>query len=351
MVFKVGILGCGGLGTQHVQAYHSCRDVQVMACADPLTERAVAFRKKHGVLRAYDSYRELIGCEELDAVSICTADPLHAELAIAALQAGMNVLCEPPMALNSKQAEEVMEALRESDAQLSVVHHHRLAPVAQYLRQRIVEGMLGPIHFARLQALCWRGIADRGELPHLQRSAQGGVLMDLALESLDLAIWLMGGLEPCSVTGSINRLGVFENSQAEFAFEPYVSGYVKFTNASSVSLEASWGFLTKQTPSCTQLFVGKIGSATLHPFGSHQPALHLCAQQEGLVYDIVPEGFPRLNTRMAFVKEWVRCLREARQLLVEPQECLHVLRIVDALRVSHERHCEVVLEETVGQKR
>ena len=86
---RVGIIGFGGMGRVHFEAYQKIDGVKVLAIADIDPQRAT----KEG-LKGYSDYRELLADKEIDGVDVCTATPLHAEICTAALRGGKHVVCE-----------------------------------------------------------------------------------------------------------------------------------------------------------------------------------------------------------------------------------------------------------------
>src|SRR5690349_17916484 len=106
MALRIGIIGTGKVSSLfHIPGYRECPDAEIVACADLNKERAEEFAREHNIPRAYDDYLKMLETEKLDAVSVCTPNYAHAEPTIAALRAGVHVLCEKPIAINSKDAE------------------------------------------------------------------------------------------------------------------------------------------------------------------------------------------------------------------------------------------------------
>ena len=95
---KVGVIGCGSIAQhRHIPEYLWNNQVELVALCDINEERATEIAEKYQV-QAFTDYKELLKMEELDAVSVCTPNYLHAPISIDALNAGKHVLCEKPMA-------------------------------------------------------------------------------------------------------------------------------------------------------------------------------------------------------------------------------------------------------------
>ena len=91
---RAGVVGCGGISNMHIEGYKSFDRAQVVAVCDIDEARAKAKAEEHGGLEWYTDYQKLFESEDIDAVSVCTSSPTHVEIAIAAAESGIHVLCE-----------------------------------------------------------------------------------------------------------------------------------------------------------------------------------------------------------------------------------------------------------------
>ena len=97
---KVGVIGVGSIAEMHIAGYKADPRVELAAFCDINEERLKEKGERHGVTRLYTDVKDMVAKEELDAVSVCTWNAAHAPCTIAALEAGLHVLCEKPMAMN-----------------------------------------------------------------------------------------------------------------------------------------------------------------------------------------------------------------------------------------------------------
>ena len=123
---KVGIIGCGSIAThRHLPEYMLNDHVEIVAVCDSVEERA---KEKGRMYHAnfYTDYKELLSDSNIEAVSVCTPNYLHAPITIAALNAGKHVLCEKPMATSKEEALAMIEAAERNNRKLMIAHNQRL---------------------------------------------------------------------------------------------------------------------------------------------------------------------------------------------------------------------------------
>ncbi|MFE6078674.1 Gfo/Idh/MocA family protein [Paenibacillus sp. NPDC057886] len=142
---KVALFGCGAIAERrHIPEYAANENVELVAFADPIVERAEKMAETYGG-KAYSSYEELLASEEVDAVSVCTPNYLHASMAIAAANAGKHVLVEKPMAVTTEEGEQMIEAAKKNGVYLMVGHNQRLMPPHVKAKEILDSGKLGKV--------------------------------------------------------------------------------------------------------------------------------------------------------------------------------------------------------------
>lgn len=154
---RVGIIGCGrprntdgatgfGMAHWHAVGYEELPETRIVALADINPDNARAFRAEHGADRIYEDYREMLAREDLDIVSICTWPSLHAEMVIAAADAGVRAVhCEKPMAPTLDQARRMIDACERAGTQLTFNHQRRFGDRFRKARQLVREGAIGDL--------------------------------------------------------------------------------------------------------------------------------------------------------------------------------------------------------------
>jgi predicted dehydrogenase len=231
---NIGMIGYGFMGRAHSNAYHRVNDffdleyrpVLKAACARS-ADKANAFAQKWGYESVETDWRKLVARKDIDLIDICTPNNTHAEIALAAAQAGKMILCEKPLAMNGPEALKMAEAVEKAKVPNMVWYNYRRVPAVTLAKQLIDEGRLGKIFHYRAQFLQDWTISP--ELPQggtglwrLDLAAAGsGVTGDLLAHCIDTALWLNGGITTVNamtetfikerkhnLTGKVEKVGI-----------------------------------------------------------------------------------------------------------------------------------------------
>jgi len=144
---RVAVVGLG-IGRRHVRAFQSLVGVQVTVLVGTNAEALQKAGQEFGVGVTLTDYRQMLARDDVDLVSICTPDRLHAEQALLALEAGKHVLCEKPMAITLKDARRLVHKVRETGRKFMVVHNYRFIPQFVKVKELVEAGALGPVFLA-----------------------------------------------------------------------------------------------------------------------------------------------------------------------------------------------------------
>ena len=189
--FGVGIIGAG-VGRRQAQGFLADDRVSHVALCDADTARLGKAAAEVGTADTTVRWRDLIGRDDIDVISVAAPDHLHAEMSLAALEAGKHVLCEKPMAMNLGEARQMVEAVRRTGLKLMVNNVLRFYARFQHVKQIVEAGELGRIYAAegdyihntlQLIRAGWRG-------PHRHSVTTGG-----GVHMLDLLRWIVGEIE------------------------------------------------------------------------------------------------------------------------------------------------------------
>src|SRR5690242_9847685 len=157
-LFRVGFIGAGGISRTQMGYLKKIEDVEITAAADVSEGALQKAREQYNIPRTYSDYKEMLSKEtDLDAVSVCTPNGLHAENTIAALEAGKHVMVEKPMALSSAEAQRMLDAAKRAGKQLIIGFQHRFDAKTKLIRDQIDANSFGKVLYVRAQALRRRG--------------------------------------------------------------------------------------------------------------------------------------------------------------------------------------------------
>lgn len=194
-MIRVALIGTGGISHAHIQAYlkfpERCR---IVALADIVPEKARAVNERYGLgADVYDDARYVVSRGDIDLADICTPPYVHAELSIACLRAGINVVCEKPMAASLEECDEVLRARDESGKLLSIIAQNRFRKPIRDLKALLDSGLAGPVRAARVDSYWWRGHSYydlwwRGTW----EKEGGGCTLNHAVHHIDMLCWMMG---------------------------------------------------------------------------------------------------------------------------------------------------------------
>jgi predicted dehydrogenase len=343
-MLKVGIIGSGSIARNaHVPGYRAQKDAEITAVCDVIPGRAEAFAKEFQIPRAYDSYLEMLASEPLDVVSVCTPNFAHHDTAIAALNTGLHVLCEKPIAMNLAEAREMVAAAHRHKRVLQIGLHWRFTSEAQLLKRMIDAGELGQIYYGEATCLRRRGIPSWGVFT--QKELQGGgALIDIGVHTLDHTMWLMGNPRPVSVVGATyaafgKRDDVFNIwgkwDTAKFNVDDLGIGFVRFENGATLVLRASWMANIEKEFAETRV-LGTEGGAYMRP-------LKIFREMQQSLVDITPAFLPEVKPHIEEITHFLACARGETECIVVPEQVLDVQAVLDAVYRSAETGHEVIL--------
>ncbi len=218
---KVAIVGTGWIAKSHIQKYLQMEDVEIVAGCDLIEGKAEKLYKDCGIegARFYTSDLEMYKNEELDAVSVCTYNATHAECAINALNAGVNVLLEKPMCVTTEEAVEIIRAEKKSGKVLSIGFQPRFDNDMKLVKRVVQSGVLGKIYYIQTGGGRRQGIPFPYGTTFIDpKTGVIGAMGDIGCYSLDMVLNSIGYPKPLTVTGY---------TSAYAGTNPNYSGYVK----------------------------------------------------------------------------------------------------------------------------
>jgi len=193
---KVAVVGCGSIARyRHLPEYAANDQVELVAVCDIVEDRAKEMAEQYDA-KAYTDYKTMLAEADVDVVSVCTPNYLHAPVSIDALNAGKHVLCEKPMATSEEDALAMIEAAKNNNKKLMIAHNQRFVPSHEKARELIENGEVGKIYgfrtaFGHPGPEGW-SIDGKDSWFFRKEEAFIGAMGDLGVHKTDLMRYLLG---------------------------------------------------------------------------------------------------------------------------------------------------------------
>ncbi len=235
---RVGVIGCGSIAVMHLDSIKASMQAQLISVCDIKADRAERAAKEYNAT-AYTDYHTMLCEENLDVVHLCLPHYLHMPVAMDALRAGVHVLTEKPMSIHYKDAVAAVELADELGLQLGVIFQCRYNTPSQLVKQRILDGRLGTVRCGRTvltwyrpddyySTSDWKGTWDK---------EGGGVIIDQAIHSIDLANWMIDST-PIEVQSTLHN-----RNHPTMIVEDTGEGLITYENGALLSFYAMNNYL------------------------------------------------------------------------------------------------------------
>ena len=194
---KYALIGCGRIATNHVTAAVN-NNLEIVAVCDVVPEKMEAILEKHNLaddksIKRYTDYKKMLEENDLELVSIATESGKHAAIALDAIDAGVNVIIEKPMAMNMADAEEIIKRAAEKHVKVSACHQNRFNVAIQEVRKAIEGNRFGKLSHASINVRWNRNKGYYDQAPWRGTwEEDGGCLMNQCIHGIDLLRWMMG---------------------------------------------------------------------------------------------------------------------------------------------------------------
>jgi UDP-N-acetylglucosamine 3-dehydrogenase len=223
---RVALIGLGAMGRNHLRVLGDLEGAELAAVCDSDPKAVEAVSRKHSV-PGYSSWGEMLERERLDAAVVAVPTRFHLQAGLAALEHGLHVLVEKPIATDLEEGRKLVEAARRAGRLLAVGHIERFNPAVRELQRRLAEGEIGRIF--QIQA--------RRQGPFPARIRDVGVVIDLATHDLDVM---------CKLAGSdVLRLYAETERRIHTDHEDILNALLKFDSGVLGVLQVNWLTPTK----------------------------------------------------------------------------------------------------------
>lgn len=325
-MLNMAIIGAGFIAHNHAVQIAKMKDIRLCGVVEIDGDRGRAFAQQYAT-KYYPDIESLIKENSVDIADICLPTHLHEEYAVKCAKLGMHVLCEKPFALSHGSAGRMVDACRENGVKLMVAQVLRFWPDYQEIKRIAAAGELGEVklaHFKRLSSLpAWSSFYDTP-------SMSGGGVYDLLLHDVDFAFYLFGEVKSVYAVGYQNGKGAWNNQTAVLNFESGTRAVVTACQEMSANypftmgarLLGEKGTIEFKYEAKQLLRGGAETSLVKYLNGAGEPERVEVAPGDGYYNEI---------------RYFADCVLEGREPnIAPPEECIRVLRVIEAVRESLE---------------
>lgn len=350
---KVAVIGCGTIANAaHIPSYTKNPQVEVLYFCDIIPERAQAAVEQYHCGKAVTDYKTLLADPEVEAVSVCTPNHLHAQISIDALRAGKHVLCEKPAARTYAEALEMQKVQHETGMTLNIGVVNRFNDAVNKIRAYIQEGRLGEVFHVYISFRSHRSIPGLGGPFTTKQMAGGGALIDWGVHFLDIVMYCCGDPALQTVSGEIfSKLGRdMENYtyKTMWAGPPVLDGVYDVEESVTALVRTAGPVITVHGAWAQNIgenemyidFMGDKGGIRL----AYGADFTLYTAEHGALVQYTPE-FEARDHFQNEIDAFVACVRSGEKLPSHIDVAVVTSQLMQAIYDSAETHREIVLED------
>jgi len=330
---KIAVIGLGGIAQlAHLPILTKLQNVQIAGVSDTNKTRLKAVGDRYGLENLYQDYREMLVKEEIAGVIIATPTDTHSQIAVECLKAKKDVLIEKPIARNYEEAKEIQNAAKKYKKQVMVAMKLRYRPDAMLMRSLVNSGELGHIFYIRCG---WLRKQSSEQKWFLNKSLSGGgVLIDLGILVLDLALWIMND------NNKLKSVSVETFAHSTKDVEDTAIGMIRFADERVISFEVSWGLHSEWDKFHLAAF-GTKGTAHLNPLKVYKRL-----ESGHIDYTLPTSSNPSNLYKKAFeneLKHFVAAVRDNSPVVSSCDDAVMLMKLLEAVYKSAELKKEVLL--------
>ncbi|MBE6555736.1 MAG: Gfo/Idh/MocA family oxidoreductase [Ruminococcaceae bacterium] len=356
---KIAMIGAGNIACTHLKAYQKIKQAEVVALCDidPVRLEMTANKFGFDAAHCYTDVDQMLAAEkELDAADVCVWNVNHATCSIAALRAGLHVICEKPMAYSAAEAQEMKREAQKAGKLLMIGFVLRFSSENAVVKDLIDAGTMGELYYSKATYLRRHG--NPGGWFSNKALSGGGPVIDLGVHVIDQTRYLMGSPKPVSVYAMIShKLGDRKNLKNGVEWRPYGASdddvcdvedfgtaLIRYDNGAVTLLETSYDF-NGESASKKELY-GTKGGILL---GGSKPKLF--TDIEGYLADVelslvglkgVGNGFDDMF--VGELSHFVDCALNGTPCIATAEDGIVVMKILDAIYESARLGREVLIK-------
>ena len=348
-IVRVGIIGCGGIANgKHMPALSKLKNVKMVAFCDIIEKKALAAREKFGTpdCAVYTDYKKLLEDKSIDVVHVLTPNRSHSFITVDALEAGKHVMCEKPMAINSAEAQKMLDAAKRTGKKLTIGYQSRHRTDSLFLKGEVEAGTFGDIYYAKATAIRRRAVPTWGVFLN-EYEQGGGPLIDIGTHALDLTLWTLDNYKPKYCVGTTYHALNDQTDQgnawgpwdpAKFTVEDSAFGFIVMENGATINLEASWALNTLDVREAVTSFCGTKAGADM------VDGVRINGVRQNLQYVMKPDmnakgaaffdGVKGESPADRVARLWIDAVVNDKAPFVLPEQAIVVTRILEGIYTS-----------------
>lgn len=329
---KIGVIGLGGVAQLvHLPNLSKMSNVDLCSVAEVNKSRLQSISDKFNIKNRYSSYKDLLEKCDVDAVIVATPTSTHTEIAIDCLNAGKDVLVEKPLARTFAETKKIVDAAKKNKRKLMVGMNLRYRPDTMLLRSFINSKEIGDPFYVKCGWIRKQSSSEKWFTK--KEESGGGVIIDLGIHILDLALWLLDYPEITSVSTQ-NFYHYTKN------VEDTSINCIKCKNSAVVNMEVSWSLPVEKDHFFLDVF-GTKGSFSLNPF-------KLYKKVENDYINLTPTMLdnPQVMFKKSYLNElksFVGAIKGLNPVFSPGEEALHRMKIIESMYDSAEKKHEIKL--------
>jgi len=356
---RIGIIGVGQIGKMHLDEYVEMEGVTLAAAADIDGSELERVAGQYGIERTHSDFRELLACDDIDAVDVCLHNNLHMPITVAALEAGKHVFCEKPMAGAYVDAVKMLDTARGRGRMLSIQLSSLFEKETKVAKRLIEAGHLGKVYHARSTGFRRRGrpyVDGYGTESFVQKDvAAGGALFDMGVYHIARMLHLLGMPTVERISGKVYQekdMDAGRRKASGYDVEELGLGFVKLADNITLDVIESWAIHLDRFEG--SYVVGSTGGIRLDPFSFHATMSDV---EMDATFDLadadrrwheLDEGQTAYDSPQS---HWVAALRGQVALLPTAEIALATMLISEGIYLSDKLGREVTADEVLENSR
>ena len=327
---RVAVIGLGSVAQMvHLPNLMKIKNADISAVAEINKNTLNLVADKFNVKKRFLNYNDLLNDDQIDAIIISTPTHLHKQMAIDCLNSGKDVLVEKPIARNVKEGEEIIECAKKNNRILMVGMNLRYRPDSMLIRSLIDAGEIGEPYYIKCGWIRKQSSSEKWF--NRREEAGGGVILDLGINLIDLALWLVDYPDVVS----IRTKSYHHNSRN---LEDTALSFIRCEKNVTISIEASWCMAEGKDIFFTNVY-GKKGSIGINPF---KMIKIIGAEQIDLgstMNESPTEAFKK--SYLNELKSFIGAVKGHNPVFSSGEEALQLLKIIETMYNSAEKDQEI----------